>query len=142
MDIGEWLGNLGLERYNAAFRENAIDTDVLRDLTDQDLEKLGVLLGDRRRLLRAIAALDDGSAAASSPAPVKSPVTMPLISAAAASPTSSTVEVYGELIDTAGASFGELPQFAEQQVSAPTTEMIATQQRQIHGPACHRRHWS
>ena len=109
MDIGEWLGNLGLERYNAAFRENAIDTDVLRDLTDQDLEKLGVLLGDRRRLLRAIAALDDGSAAASSPAPVKSPVTMPLISAAAASPTSSTVEVSGELIDTAGASFGELP---------------------------------
>ena len=123
MDIGEWLGNLGLERYNAAFRENAIDTDVLRDLTDQDLEKLGVLLGDRRRLLRAIAALDDGSAAASSPAPVKSPVTMPLISAAAASTTSSTVEVSGELIDTAGASFGELPQFAEQQVSAPTTEM-------------------
>ncbi|HJY50843.1 MAG TPA: SAM domain-containing protein [Stellaceae bacterium] len=134
MDIGEWLGNLGLERYNAAFRENAIDTDVLRDLTDQDLEKLGVLLGDRRRLLRAIAALDDGSAAASSPTPVKSPVTMPLISAAAASPTSSTVEVSGELIDTAGASFGELPQFAEQQVSAPTTEMVATQQRQIHGP--------
>ena len=134
MDIGEWLGNLGLERYNAAFRENAIDTDVLRDLTDQDLEKLGVLLGDRRRLLRAIAALDDGSAVASSPAPVKSPVTMPLISAAAASPTSSTVEVYGELIDTAGASFGELPQFAEQQVSAPTTQMVATQQRQIHGP--------
>ena len=130
MDIGEWLGNLGLQRYNAAFRENAIDTDVLRDLTDQDLEKLGVLLGDRRRLLRAIAALDDGSAAASSPAPVKSPVTMPLISAAAASPTSSTVEVSGELIDTAGASFGELPQFAEQQVSAPTTEMVATQQRQ------------
>lgn len=69
MDIGEWLGNLGLERYNAAFRENAIDTDVLRDLTDQDLEKLGVLLGDRRRLLRAIAALDGASAAAISPAP-------------------------------------------------------------------------
>ena len=134
MDIGEWLGNLGLERYNAAFRENAIDTDVLRDLTDQDLEKLGVLLGDRRRLLRAIAALDDGPAAASSPAPVKSQVMMPLISAAAASTTSSTVEVSGELIDTAGASFGELPQFAEQQVSAPTTEMVATRQRQIHGP--------
>ena len=73
MDIGEWLGNLGLERYNAAFRENAIDTDVLRDLTDQDLEKLGVLLGDRRRLLRAIAALDDGSAAASSTNGKRSP---------------------------------------------------------------------
>src|SRR6478736_7357544 len=132
MEIGGWLRSLGLEQYEAAFHANAVGADVLRDLTDQDLEKLGVLLGDRRRLLRAIAALDDGSAAASSPAPVKSPVTMPPISAAAASPTSSTVEVSGELIDTAGASFGELPQFAEQQVSAPTTEMVATQQRQIH----------
>jgi hypothetical protein len=101
MDIGGWLGSLGLERYEAAFRENAIDTDVLRDLTDQDLEKLGVLLGDRRRLLWAIAALDGGSAAASSPAPVPSPDTMALISAAAASPTSSTVELSGELIDAA-----------------------------------------
>ena len=96
MDIGGWLRSLGLERYEAAFRENAIDADVLRDLTDQDLEKLGVLLGDRRRLLRAIAALDGASAAASSPVPVPSPVTSALISAAAASPTSSTVEVSGE----------------------------------------------
>jgi hypothetical protein len=39
MDIGGWLRSLGLERYEAAFRENAIDADVLRDLTDQDLEK-------------------------------------------------------------------------------------------------------
>ena len=38
MDIGGWLRSLGLERYEAAFRENAIDADVLRDLT-QDLEK-------------------------------------------------------------------------------------------------------
>jgi class 3 adenylate cyclase len=96
MDIGGWLRSLGLERYEAAFRENAIDADVLRDLTDQDLEKLGVLLGDRRRLLRAIAALGGASAAASSPVPVLSAVTSGLISAAAASPTSSTVEVSGE----------------------------------------------
>ena len=92
MDIGGWLRSLFLERYEAAFRENAIDADVLRDLTDQDLEKLGVLLGDRRRLLRAIAAQDGAFAAASSPVPVPSA----LISAAAASPTSSTVEVSGE----------------------------------------------
>ena len=92
MDIGGWLRSLFLERYEAAFRENAIDADVLRDLTDHDLEKLGVLLGDRRKLLRAIAALDGASAAASSPVPVPSA----LISAAAASPTSSTVEVSGE----------------------------------------------
>ena len=53
MDIGAWLRSLGLERYEAAFCKNAIEADVLCYLTDQDLEKLGVLLGDRRRLLRA-----------------------------------------------------------------------------------------
>ena len=59
MDLGGWLRSLGLDRYEAAFRENAIDADVLCDLTDQDLEKLSVLLGHRRRILRAIAAQDD-----------------------------------------------------------------------------------
>ena len=62
MDIGVWLRSLSLEEYEAAFRDNAIDADVLHDLTDQDLKKLGVLLGHRRKLLRAIAALD-GTAA-------------------------------------------------------------------------------
>ena len=55
MDLGGWLRTLGLEQYEAAFRENAIDVSVLPDLTDQDLEKIGVLLGHRRKLLRAIA---------------------------------------------------------------------------------------
>ena len=88
MNIGGWLRSLGLEHHEAAFRENKIDVDVLPDLTDQDLKELGVLLGDRRRLLRAIAALGSASAAESSPVPVPS--------AAAAPPTSSTVEVSGE----------------------------------------------
>jgi SAM domain (Sterile alpha motif) len=42
MDLGDWLRSLGLEQYEAIFRENAIDAAVLPDLTDQDLEKLGV----------------------------------------------------------------------------------------------------
>ena len=50
MDIGVWLRSLSLEQYEAAFRDNAIDADVLHDLTGRDLEKLGVLLGHRRRL--------------------------------------------------------------------------------------------
>ena len=45
MDIGGWLRSLGLERYEAAFRENAIDADVLRDLTDQDLESARAFAG-------------------------------------------------------------------------------------------------
>ncbi len=64
MDLGLWLRTLGLEQYEAAFRENAIDVSVLPDLTDQDLEKLGVLLGHRRKLLRVIANLETTAKAA------------------------------------------------------------------------------
>src|ERR1700752_5221367 len=58
MDVASWLRSLGLEQYEATFRDNVIDDSVLPDLTDQDLEKLGVLLGHRRKLLRAIANLE------------------------------------------------------------------------------------
>jgi class 3 adenylate cyclase/predicted ATPase len=57
MDVGGWLRNLGLTQYEATFRENEIDTDVLPELTEIDLEKLGVPLGHRKRLLKAIAGL-------------------------------------------------------------------------------------
>src|SRR5258708_3291456 len=57
MEIGVWLRGLGLSRYEAAFRENSIGVDVLPDLTDGDLGQLGVKLGDRKRLLKAIAGL-------------------------------------------------------------------------------------
>ena len=57
MDIGGWLRGLGLGQYEAAFRENEIDADVLSDLTEIDLEKLGLPLGHRKRLLKAIANL-------------------------------------------------------------------------------------
>jgi SAM domain (Sterile alpha motif) len=57
MEVAGWLRGLGLERYEQAFRENAIDAEVLAALTDADLEKLGVLLGHRKRLLKAIAEL-------------------------------------------------------------------------------------
>ena len=95
MDLGAWLRSLGLERYEAAFRDNAIAADVLRELTDQDLEKIGVLLGDRRRLLRAIATLDETAATPTSPAPA--PTTAKSTPATTApSPVSAVVEVSGE----------------------------------------------
>jgi hypothetical protein len=58
-DLGGWLRGLGLEQYEAAFRENEIDDTVLPNLTADDLKDLGVgIVGHRRRLLDAIAALE------------------------------------------------------------------------------------
>jgi class 3 adenylate cyclase len=58
MDVAAWLRGLGLEHYAPAFRDNAIDASVLPSLTGEDLKDLGVtLVGHRRRLLDAIAAL-------------------------------------------------------------------------------------
>jgi hypothetical protein len=58
MDVGGWLRGLGLEEYEAAFRENKIDDAVLPSLTAEDLKELGVgFVGHRRKLLDAIAAL-------------------------------------------------------------------------------------
>jgi NADH-quinone oxidoreductase B subunit len=52
--IADWLKNLGLSEYAERFAENRIDLSILRDITEQDLRDLGVVLGDRRRMLRAI----------------------------------------------------------------------------------------
>ena len=57
--VADWLNTLGLGQYAQRFAENDIDPSVLRDLTDHDLEKIGVSLGHRRKILRAIAELDE-----------------------------------------------------------------------------------
>src|SRR6266403_2220329 len=61
-DIAEWLASLDLGEYAQRFAENAIDLSVIRDLTENDLEELGVLLGHRRKMLRAIAELQGEAA--------------------------------------------------------------------------------
>jgi hypothetical protein len=55
--IVDWLERLGLVQYAQRFAENDISFSVLPDLTDQDLKEIGVSLGHRRQLLRAIAEL-------------------------------------------------------------------------------------
>ena len=58
MDVGGWLRGLGLGQYEANFRDNKIDADLLPRLAGDDLKEIGVFaLGDRLRLLEAIAAL-------------------------------------------------------------------------------------
>src|ERR1700738_4573391 len=66
MDLGDWLRSVGLEQYETVFRENAIDETILHDLTENHLREIGVPLGARLKLLKAIAAL---SARTSAPAP-------------------------------------------------------------------------
>src|ERR687897_3350527 len=75
-DIAAWLRELGLELYEPAFRANDIDADVLPELSEADLEKLGVSLGHRKRLLKAIADLQAdgrGPAGASPATPAETP---------------------------------------------------------------------
>ena len=68
MDVGGWLRSLGLEQYEAAFRDNQVDETVLPSLTAEDLKDLGVgLVGHRRKLLNALAGL---RAEAGAPTPV------------------------------------------------------------------------
>jgi len=62
--IVEWLASIGLSEYAQRFADNAIDLSVVRDLTEQDLKDLGVLLGHRRKIVRAIAELDGVAPAA------------------------------------------------------------------------------
>jgi hypothetical protein len=73
IDVASWLGSLGLSRHATAFRNNGIGADVLRDLTDADLRELGLNLGDRKRLLKAIAALGSARISAEALAPLAIP---------------------------------------------------------------------
>src|SRR5215813_11438707 len=68
MDVAAWLHGLGLERYEAAFRDNEIDWAVMPELTADDLKDIGVAaVGHRRKLLAAIAALRSDADAAPEP---------------------------------------------------------------------------
>ena len=62
MDIGAWLRGLGLGQYEQLFRDNDVDSDLLPQLSAEDLKEIGVAsFGHRRRIAEAIAALREGS---------------------------------------------------------------------------------
>ena len=66
--IADWLEKLGMSEYAERFAENGIDISVLRDLTDQDLKDIGVSLGHRRKILRAIGELSSAAPLTTEPA--------------------------------------------------------------------------
>jgi class 3 adenylate cyclase len=73
MDVGSWLRGLGLGRYEVAFCENEIDADILPELTDQHLKDLGVSLGHRLKMLRAIRELAGNAPITAQPAAAAEP---------------------------------------------------------------------
>src|ERR1700722_20127535 len=56
-DLNDWLRQFGLEALSGILTDNDVDLEILPDLTEQDFEKLGISLGNRRKLLKAIASL-------------------------------------------------------------------------------------
>src|ERR1700674_1316430 len=68
--IRQWLEQLGLPQYAEVFAENDVDLEALRLLAESDFEKLGVSLGHRRKLLKAVSELNGSSA----PAPAAPPI--------------------------------------------------------------------
>src|SRR5580693_3376972 len=66
--IADWLEKLGMSEYAQRFAESRIDFSVLPDLTDQHLKDLGIALGDRLKMLRAIHQLGDATLASPRPA--------------------------------------------------------------------------
>jgi class 3 adenylate cyclase/predicted ATPase len=84
MDIGGWLRSLGLEKYEAAFRENEIDETVLPSLTHETLKELGVTaVGHRLKLLDAIAAICTDRGTKPTPAEAATTSATPSVSPAA-----------------------------------------------------------
>ena len=67
-EIADWLQKLGMSEYEQRFAENRIDFSVLPELTDQHLKDLGVALGDRLKMLRAIRELPDAISTCPRPA--------------------------------------------------------------------------
>src|ERR1700758_2035269 len=100
--IAHWLEKLGMSEYAQRFAENRIDFSVLRELTDQDLKELGVLLGDRRKMLRAIADIDNieknipAAPAKAAAAPRRTPVAPEPIPTTTPPPISAAAEAGGE----------------------------------------------
>jgi predicted ATPase/class 3 adenylate cyclase len=73
-EIADWLKTLGMSEYAERFAKNRIDLSVLPELTDQHLEKLGVALGDRLKILRAIRELSATTVAVAQPGASAAPV--------------------------------------------------------------------
>jgi class 3 adenylate cyclase len=106
--VREWLEKLGMSEYGECFTENKIDFSVLPHLTDQDLKDIGVPLGHRRKMLAAVAQLDDTSIAqVRVPAPESMKPQPPLASTSSPTPEAAgerrhVTVMFCDLVDSTG----------------------------------------
>ena len=123
--IAGWLEKLGMSEYAQRFAENGIDLSVLPDLTDQDLKDIGVLLGHRRKLLRAIAELSGVEKGAPTLAP---PTAAPIAPQDAAERRQVTV-MFSDLVGSTALSARMDPEDLREVISAYQKCVAETVQR-------------
>src|SRR6476660_2866256 len=116
MDLGGWLRNLGLGQYEAGFREDAIDATVLPNLTAEDLKDLGVaIVGHRRKLIDAIAAL---RADASAKAPPPDTLSATNITAKDTAERRQVTVMFADMVGSTALSTGMDPEDLREVISA------------------------
>ncbi len=126
IDVGGWLRNLGLEQYEAAFRENEINEKVLPHLTAEDLKDLGVsIVGHRRTLLNAISVLRDANTKASS---AEAPSTIPKPAQDTAERRQVTV-MFADLVGSTALSARMDPEDLREVISSYQKRVAETVQR-------------
>jgi len=100
--IADWLEQLGMSEYADRFAENKIDVSVLPHLTDQDLKDIGVPLGHRRKMLAAIANLDNTTAVAVPPPVSRSAPPVEAAATTAVGERRHVTAMFCDLVDSTG----------------------------------------
>src|SRR5271169_705115 len=141
IDVASWLQQLGLAQYEPAFRDNEVDGDVLPDLTADDLIGLGVtLIGHRRKLLSAIAAL---GAAAPAPAPTATPASVPPPAPAPAQAERRQLTVmFCDLVGSTALSTGMDPEDLRDVIASFQSRCSAAVRHYFHGLALCANGWA
>jgi hypothetical protein len=127
MDLGGWLRSLGLERYEAAFRENEINERVLPSLTQEDLKEIGVgPVGHRRIILEAIATLRADTSGKASPTDAATTSTAPTVPPEDRAERRQVTVMFADLVGSTALSARMDPEDLREVISAYQTCVVET----------------
>jgi SAM domain (Sterile alpha motif)/Adenylate and Guanylate cyclase catalytic domain len=127
MDVVVWLRSLGLERYEAAFRDNEIDERVLPSLTQEDLKEIGIgPVGHRRILLEAIAALRGDTGGNPPSADVATTPSVPNVSSEDRAERRQITVMFSDLVGSTALSTRMDPEDLREVISAYQNSAAAT----------------